>query len=170
MANDILPIFGAITGGLGCLFGGTALYLNWRSYRRDRPNLHVQAALSIAHTKEIPKIHYQLKVTITNRGRRVIQIRKIYIQRLDVLSDEDSKSGLSRWTTFAFNMPKGNVSLGELDQRIWTNPLRDDFVESLGNFGVVFVEDTGGKTYTAIFPIPDKSTMQEIRRTGKPVY
>jgi len=38
-ATDVLAIIGAVTGVIGSITGIFALFLDWRSYRRDQPHL-----------------------------------------------------------------------------------------------------------------------------------
>lgn len=66
-----------IFGLIGTLTGTISLLISWKTWLSDRSKFRIDASLSGTQSIEIPRWHYELKVTLKNHGRRSVKIREL---------------------------------------------------------------------------------------------
>lgn len=156
MPVDPLALSGAITGVVGTVLGGVSLFLHWRTYRADRPELRIEATMGIAESAAHPESHPFLEVTLRNTGRRVMRIHDVWIdvpvKPETTINPDGTRVTLSEERVNLFG--RGRILLLEEHERfvLRHDPFPNPFAKRLGSEKVKLkVEDSLGKIHEITF-------------------
>lgn len=157
----VLGIIGTLTGTLG-------LILQWRQWSMDRPLLKMDGKLTIRRTIELPNDHLSLRITLSNHGRRQIQVIEVGFlaaenewRNNNFVREERLKPGFLQPQEFILN--EGGREVFKVC------PLGLNYIKHARNKDprtlIFYAKDSLDREYRLPLNLPRKETIQKLEKS-----
>jgi hypothetical protein len=155
-----------IFGLIGTITGTVSLLISWNQWRADRSKFKIEAYLYASQSVDIPRWHYELKVTLKNHGRRSVKIRELGLilaeNEWEIIDGNRIRVESNRLQPFNFSGPKLEFAEGDRHDfhiKPFDLALVQKARKSSDRSVVVYAIDSLDNEYRAKAEIPDEESI-----------